>query len=98
MRARRYSGYMLAGGLLAGLACAGHSSQPEATAAARDTTMEAPPAYKTVNRDTTATADSTASATADTTRWSPNASGASEVQPGQSTTGIDSTTSDTTAR
>jgi hypothetical protein len=87
MRARRFIQYGALGGLvLSGLACAGNSARTEDTAVARDTTArQDTSAYRSMIRDTAAAGLS------DSAKWSRANPSTSEVKPGESTGGKEST-------
>jgi hypothetical protein len=87
MQARRFIQYGVLGGLvLAGLACAGHSGKTEEATVPKDTTtVQNPSGYVAPARDTTMPG------VTDSSKWSPTKSGASEIKPGASTVGADST-------
>lgn len=96
MQNQRLKRYGMMAGLLAGVACAGHSGDTEAATVAKDTTMvQNPPAYVAPDRDTTMAAMTDSANVTDSAKWSPTKSEASEVQPGESTAGVDSMMTDT---
>ena len=82
MRVQRFIQYgVLAGFVLAGVACAGNSPRTEDTAVAQDTTTaQDTSAYRGMIRDTGAAGLS------DSAKWSRANPSSSEVKPGESTT------------
>jgi hypothetical protein len=86
MRAQRFTRYGVLGGLLAGLACAGNSARTDDTTVARDTTTaQNPSGYSAMSRDTSL------SGVSDSVKSGQTKSGATEVKPGESMVGTDST-------
>jgi hypothetical protein len=90
--------YGVLAGLLGGLACAGNSARTDETTVAQDTTIpQDTSAYRAMSRDTTSRDTSWVGAS-DSAKVGQTKSGPSEIKPGESTIGTDSTAKSDTLR